>query len=418
LADWQNRIVGQGEESPEELIKRANPNNPRLHPEGQRVALENILDTVGVVSEVIVNKRTGHIIDGHLRIELALSKGEASIPVKYVDLTPDEEKLVIATFDPIAGLAEFDPEILEGLKVDIETAFDFDLGSVFSDLGSILDSANGHETERDVEPQIDKAAELRQEYGTELGQLWELGRHRLAVGDCTDKVVVNSVLQGDIPLLMVTDPPYGVNYDPNWRNEAAEKGFLSYSARRTGTVLNDDRVDWSDAYLLFPGDVAYTWSPGGEPVILTGVAMQKAGFQIRNQIMWRKPHFPISRGHYTYQHEPCWYGVRKGKKSHWIGDNTASTVWEISLDKNVDGGHSTQKPLECMARPIHNHEGDVYDPFLGSGTTLIACENLGRRCRGIEIDPGYAAVSIHRWEQQTGKKAQLVSETKVTEVTI
>jgi hypothetical protein len=139
MTGWQNRIIGQGEESPEELIERANPNNPRLHPERQRDALENILDTVGMISEVIVNKRTGHIIDGHLRIELALSKGEASIPVKYIDLTKDEEKLVIATFDPIAGLAEFDPEILEGLKVDIETAFDFDLGSVFESLDLDLD---------------------------------------------------------------------------------------------------------------------------------------------------------------------------------------------------------------------------------------------------------------------------------------
>jgi len=230
-----------------------------------------------------------------------------------------------------------------------------------------------------------------------------MGPHRVVCGDCTDRAVVEAVMRGEVALLMVTDPPYGVEYDPDWRNEAAKKGFLSYSPRRTGIVYNDDRVDWSDAYLLFTGDVAYTWSPGGDPVIITGLAMQKAGFLIRNQIVWRKPHFPISRGHYTYQHEPCWYGVRKNKKSHWIGDNTASTVWDISLDKNVEGGHGTQKPLECMAKPIRNHNSElVYDPFLGSGTTLIACHNLGRRCRGIEIDPGYMAVILERFQQHTG----------------
>lgn len=120
------------------------------------------------------------------------------------------------------------------------------------------------------------------------------------------------------------------------------------------------------------------------------------GFEIRNQIIWAKPHFPISRGHYTYRHEPLWYAVRKGATAHWIGDATENTVWNIALDKNVEGGHSTQKPLECMAHPIRNHEGDVYDPFLGSGTTLVACQNLGRRGRGIEISAAYVAVCLER----------------------
>lgn len=276
------------------------------------------------------------------------------------------------------------------------------------DLDDLISSNYGGDNQ-DVEPEIDRAEELRQEYSTELGQIWQLGDHRLICGDCTDKAVVDRLLFGVLPLLMVTDPPYGVNYDPNWRNDAAAKGYLSFSARRTGTVLNDDRIDWSDAYKLFSGDVAYTWSPPGDHLIQTGLAMQNSGFQIRNQIIWRKPHFAISRGHYTYQHEPCWYGVRKGKKSHWIGDNNASTVWKISLDKNVDGGHSTQKPLECMARPIRNHEGDVYEPFCGSGTTIIACENIGRKCYAVEIDPGYCAVAIHRWKALTGQNPELIT---------
>jgi DNA modification methylase len=209
-------------------------------------------------------------------------------------------------------------------------------------------------------------------------------------------------------MLMVTDPPYGVNYDANWRNEAAEAGFLSFSPKRIGIVTNDDRVDWSSAYALFPGDVIYAWSPGGALSIPTGLALQKAEFQIRNQIIWVKSHFPISRGHYTHQHEPCWYGVRKGGQAHWIGPKNASNTWKISLDKNVDGGHSTQKPLDCMKIPISNHKGDVYEPFLGSGTTLIACEQLGRRCRAVEISPGYVAVALERWNTATGKIPSII----------
>jgi DNA modification methylase len=261
----------------------------------------------------------------------------------------------------------------------------------------------------DVEPEIDRAEELRQQYGVEMGQLWACGEHRVICGDCTDKEVVERVLGDVVPVLMVTDPPYGVEYDAAWRNEAAAKGYLAYAARRTRPVTNDDRMDWSDAWRLFPGDVAYTWSPPGDHIILTGLALQSAGYAIRNQIMWRKPHFPISRGHYTYQHEPCWYAVKHNAMAHWIGDCNASTVWDIVLDRNVEGGHSTQKPLECMARPIRNHAApDVYDPFLGSGTTLIAAHQLQRRCYGCEIDPGYVAVTLHRYATLTGETPVLV----------
>jgi DNA modification methylase len=259
----------------------------------------------------------------------------------------------------------------------------------------------------EVEPQLDQAEALRVKWGVEPGQLWQLGRHRVVCGDATDPQDVGYLLGSQVPVLMVTDPPYGVGYDPGWRDEAAERGQLSYAPQRTGEVPNDDRTDWSDAYRLFPGDVLYAWSPGGDLLIASGQALQTAGFQIRNQLIWRKPHFPISRGHYTYQHEPCWYAVRKGGQAHWCGDSTASTVWEIPLDPNVAGGHSTQKPLECMARPIRNHDAPaVYDPFLGSGTTLIACEQLGRTCYGMEIAPQYVAVTLDRWGTLTGQQPQ------------
>jgi DNA modification methylase len=128
-------------------------------------------------------------------------------------------------------------------------------------------------------------------------------------------------------------------------------------------------------------------------------------------VIWRKPRFIISRGHYHWQHEPCWYAVRKGGSAKWCGDRSQSTVWDIALkDGGEDTNHSTQKPVECMARPIRNHGGkddDVYDPFLGSGTTIIAAEQLGRRCYGLELSPAYCDVIVARWEKLTGRKAEL-----------
>jgi DNA modification methylase len=215
---------------------------------------------------------------------------------------------------------------------------------------------------------------------------------------------VNRVLAGAVPLLMVTDPPYGVSYHPEWRHDAGLN-----DSDCVGKVQNDDRVDWTDAYALFPGDVVYAWHAGrfaGE----VAQHLAAAGFGIRAQIVWRKPTFAISRGHYHWQHEPCWYAVRDGRTSKWAGDRSQSTVWDISNRFPDRSEHGTQKPIECMAKPMQNHGGAadaVYDGFLGSGTTLVAAEQLGRRCFGIEIDPRYCDVAIGRWQKLTGKDATL-----------
>ena len=164
--------------------------------------------------------------------------------------------------------------------------------------------------------------------------------------------------------------------------------------------------------MLFPGSVAYVWH-GGAAAYAVAASLVSATFDIRAQIVWGKQHFAISRGHYHWQYEPCWYAVRKGKAAGWVGDRSQSTFWQINNglsqnggrpDSGEGGGHSTQKPLECMARPIRNHDApDVYDPFLGSGTTLVACENLSRRCYALDINPAYVAVALHRWATLTGE---------------
>lgn len=239
---------------------------------------------------------------------------------------------------------------------------------------------------------------------TKTGDLYELNEHRIICGDSTDPSVVGLLLSDAIPVLMVTDPPYGVEYNAKWRVESLKDG----GNRSTGSVQADERVDWSAAWNLFPGFVAYVWCASW---YLPEVAknLDDLGFERKNLIIWVKQHFALSRGDYHWQHEPCWYAVKKGSKHNWQGARDQSTVWEIS-NLNAFGGkaeegeertaHSTQKPMECMSRPIRNNtaEGEgVYDPFLGSGTTLMAAEKLDRICHGIEISPAYIDICVDRW---------------------
>ena len=237
------------------------------------------------------------------------------------------------------------------------------------------------------------------------GDLWVLGRHRLLCGDATSADEQARLFGGVQPPLCMTDPPYGVDYSPQWRVDAAEKGQLDYKPTRIGEVANDDRADWGEVFAISGCDVLYHWTAAGDLSIEVGMAIIHAGYSIRNQIVWRKPHFPISRGHYTYQHEPCWYAVRKGATASWVGDAKQSSVWEVSLDQNVPGGHSTQKPVELFTRAITNHKGDVFEPFCGSGTCLIACEQLSRACYAMEISAEYCDVILARWEAFTGEEA-------------
>ena len=325
-------------------------------------------------------------------IRVVETDGTELLAVKRTDIdldTPRGRELAIADNRAAETGLDWDTDVLLGLQ-DKGT----DLSLFWGD--DEINTWKPQEIPEAPGADIDQAEALREKWQTATGQLWKIGDHRLLCGDCTNPQDVDRVLDGDVPMLMVTDPPYGVEYNPNWRNEAAEAGVLAYSARRIGQVSNDDRVDWSEAWALYPGDILYAWSPGGDHIIQTGQAIIDSGFIIRNQIIWVKPHFPISRGAYTYQHEPCWYAVRDGATAAFVGPKNESTTWNITLDKNVDGGHSTQKPLECMERPIRNHSGDVYEPFAGSGTTIVAAERQRRKCYAIEIDPAYVAVTLER----------------------
>jgi DNA modification methylase len=252
---------------------------------------------------------------------------------------------------------------------------------------------NGDEPEA-PEAQIDRAEELREQWGTARGQVWEIGRHWVMCGDSTSAEDVAALLGGAKPLLMVTDPPYGVEYDAAWRIDALQGGVAKGTA--VGKVTNDDRADWREAWALFPGDVVYVWH-AMRTQHAAATSLIASGIEIRAEIVWAKNALVISQGHYHPQHESCFYAVRKGATGRWAGDRNQTTLWKIDKQRKSETGHSTQKPLECMARPIRNHDApEVYDPFLGSGTTAVAAEQLDRTCYGMEIEPKYVAVTLQR----------------------
>jgi DNA modification methylase len=345
------------------------------------------------------------ILAGHTRLEAARQIGLSTAPVHIArGLTPAQARAYRLMDNRASENAEWD-EALLGLELGDLQGEGFDLGLTgFADdeLNRLL---AGLGDERDAREGEDEIPETPVDPVSRPGDLWLLGPHRLLCGDSTVATDVERVLDEVSPLLMVSDPPYGVEYDPSWRNAAG-----TAKTKRTGKVLNDDRADWREAWALFPGDVAYVWH-GALHATTVAESLEAAGFAIRSQIIWAKERLVLSRGDYHWMHEPMWYAVKKSGKGHWAGDRKQTTLWQISSrDQDAETVHGTQKPVECMRRPILNNSSPgqaVYEPFMGSGTTLIAAETTGRVCLGIELNPAYVDVAVERWQRFTGKSAVL-----------
>lgn len=467
MAEWRNRIIGEGEEAPANLMEAANPNNPRLHPDRQEQVLEDILDKVGYVDRVLVNKRTGRLIDGHLRVKMALAKGGTSVPVEYVDLSPEEEKLVLATFDPIAGLAEFDPEILKGLSESVKLDFDFDLSGVFDEgeFETIVGNGSGETEGQDVGPQIDRAEELRQEWGTELGQLWQIESkanpdhyHRLICGDCRDKETMERLTQGKSVNGVFTSPPYAMQ-----------------RTKQYGGVATAEYVDWWEAVqenvrtvLAEDGSFFVNIKPhceDGQRVLyvfdLVLAMARRWGWRFVDELCWKhqgimgkwdnrfknrfEPIFHFSVGKkIKLRHQNVIQDFSKNTRvfqlSNYDGINNApaktgspfrqkakkSSLFDGALPSNlievantITSGHSGSHhaatfPLKLPTFFIkaYSDPADIWlDPFAGSGTVGIAAENEGRLSMMVEKLPKYCAVILQRYVDIFGVRPELISNT-------
>jgi DNA modification methylase len=377
----------------------------------------------------VLARSDGEVVDGHLRIKAARKLRMTEVPVLLCDeWSPAQVKAFRLTVNRSVNWASFDDELL-ALELQELSEADFDLSLTGFDPGEIdalLIDPEDDERANDAPP-------LPENPVSRLGDLWLCGPHRVLCGDATSPEAVARLLGDRKPLMMVTDPPYGIELDSEWRDRAGLNGCgpaePSYMKKRTKghtetSISGDTRADWSDAFELVPSlQVAYVWHASVfTREVLNGLL--RIGFLYPQQLVWNKGRVVLTRTHYWYQHEPCWY-VRK-KNAPWYGKaGENSTVWNSPSPKFIMGGsdeekfdHPTQKPVELMRRPIVNHtkRGElIYEPFLGSGTTLAAAELTERVCCGMELDPKYVDVIVQRWEQLSGNQARIEADGRVFE---
>lgn len=401
--------------------------NSRTHSADSVSKIAGSLAAFGWTNPMLVADNV--MIAGHARLTAALQMAEAGIPIPGNDdpwygptvdlshLDKHQRAAYVIADNRLALDAGWDQDLLsEELGWLSEDGFDLAMTGFNGDeLTALLaGTAPGAGADPDDIPE----APL---HPVSLpGDVWILGRHRLVCGDSTDPATVDLALSGVKPSLMVTDPPYGVDYDPTDRGRArnADGKLLSVGMKRaTGKVENDDREDWREAFDLFPGDVAYVWHAALNPAAAQKM-LEDSGFEIRMQLVWAKSAFVVSRGHYHMQHEPCYYAVRRNKTANWKGDRKQSTLWPIDKQPKNMSGHSTEKPVECMLRPIENNSSPgqvVYDPFVGSGTTIIAAEMGTRVCIAIELKPAFVDVCVKRWQTYAMQTATLEETGKTFE---
>jgi DNA modification methylase len=404
MSEYRNRIVERKRMRVGDL--QPNRYNPKSHPLVQEERLKAVLARFGVVTELVAyyserNDGALSLFDGHERQHI---DPDQEWDIAITDLTDEEVDELVLYFDPLAALARQEADktaaLMAGLQVQ-EAALREHLEEQAAGLGFVF-GGNGEEPPEDVGPQVDRAAELQEIWGTQLGQIWELGEHRLAVGDCTDRGVVEAVMGGKQAQLAWIDPPYGVNYEGG--------------AKQRNPIENDDSIDVASAGLkmvhniLQSGGVIYCASPPKRLFEFWQVFLL-AGFHYSMLLIWVKNNFAGGWGDYRGIYEAILYGWKSGGTHKWYGGRDKSTV--LHYDKPIISvEHPTMKPTPLVSECVENSsKGDdiVVDFFLGSGTTMIAAEKLGRRCFGIEIDPGYCAVAIQRWHGMTGLEPQLVT---------
>ena len=401
-ARWRNRIIGVGTEAPDQLL--ANPKNFRIHPKAQQDAMAAVLDAVGYVQHVIVNQRTGFVVDGHLRVSLAISRDEPSIPVVYVDLSDEEEDLILTTFDPIGAMAATDRDKLSEL-----------LGSIQSDDQRMTDLLDGiRERDRLTGPKTTKAGKTdpddappeRPSTNIQRGDLFRLGQHLLLCGDSSNAQEVDRVLLGDDPDLLFVDPPY---CSGGFQEAGKASGSIG---TRSDEMIHNDTLSTRGYIALMKTVItncrsraAYVFTDWRMWINLFDV-MESSGYGVRNMIVWDKETPGMGAG-WRMQHELIMAGItaRADKFDPKVAQGNV-----IKAKRTGNILHPTQKPVDLLEKVLHvsNWARIVVDAMAGSGSTLIACETQGISCRAIELSPSFCQVIIDRWESFTGQKAEQI----------
>jgi DNA modification methylase len=397
-----------------------NPRNWHLHPYAQEAALRDAKQEVGWAGALLYNERTKRLIDGHLRKKIA--KKTEKIPVLVGSWSEEEEAKILATLDPIGMMAQVDKSALEALLASVR----FESSAITSLLEAMVGEAASKcivDPAELVEPadQVERADELKKKWKTVKGQLWEAPPgHRIVCGDSTDPLVLAALRQGADPLhLICTDPPYGVDYQSKTAWMAKHGGQRKRAAIENDTLKpNEIRRLFGNALKLAasqaaPGAVIYATVPSGSLLPFFIAAFEDGGFTFKHSLVWLKNSPVLGRGDYHYQHETILYGWLPTGPHYFVADRAKSSVFEVDRPQSSPF-HATTKPLELIARFIMNssrkHE-TVYDPFCGSGTTLLACQQLGRIGLGVELDPGYVAVTLERLST-LGLKPKLIATVK------
>lgn len=414
---FRNRIVGHGEEPVDQLL--ANPRNFRLHPDNQQQALAGSIDDIGFIRSVTVNKVTGCVVDGHLRVTLAMRSGVESLPVEYVELDEAEEAEALMMLDPIAAMAATDKAKLDDLMRQVQSD-DARVQQMMAELAEREKLEYGKEPKgEDPGAQESLAEELQRKWQVALGQVWICGEHRVVCGDSTDRGILERLMGEDRAEMVWTDPPYGVAVGD-------KNKFLNSIApsNRVEENLDNDTLDEPALTAMlcgaFDNAIAFclagaAWhvaAPPGPLHVLFGQVLKDRGIW-RQTIQWVKNNatFAPLGVCYHWRAEPIFFGWLPNGAHRYYGDRKQDTVWEIDRPTKSPE-HPTMKPIELVERAINNHTkpGDiVLDVFHGSGTTMIACERLGRRCRAVELDPKYVAAELERWATMTGKTPVLLS---------
>jgi len=395
---------------------KPNPSNPNKHDAAQLGLYAKILRHQGWRKPIVVSNRSGLIVCGHGAYLTALAEGWSSVPIDVQEFASKADEIAHLIADNrLPQLSEISDVDLSGLLKELN-GFDLEITGFDSTALSELDGFS-EPSEVDADPQIDRAAELQKEWKTKLGQVWRLGDHMIACGSCTDSKEVSRLLDGNSIRLVWTDPPYGVGYEEKCKH--LEK--YRPQNRASSVVSSDDMTaDQTEELATKALGVAcenadkgcsiYVAVPAGPLHARFQSAIQNAGFQWKHTLVWVKNHFVMGRSDYHYRHEPILFGWKDGAAHYWAGGRDKDTVFQV--DKPTDSDlHPTMKPVELVSQMVKNSSrlGDVvYEPFSGSGTTIIACEQLGRKARAMEISPAYVAVALQRFKDATGKTPELL----------